>query len=260
VRAQNNRQQDPLTPTPLRQGERGFRCGRLLLLAMVITFPGTVSAAEPGAITGKVDRPGDVTSVKAVDREGEKDKVYPGKIDPKTGAFTIPGLPLGKSYDVVIDAGAIRLEGINLKVPRSDYEEEQPLGKEDIEALTKAARLLNQFEDQVEIMTITGNIQHAAVLLNKLRNRPFYESKPGEVIWRLELWRFEKPEETWAKVQDELFLVLYRERLQKADFDKKCLTLDSALGGLKLTEKTPTLEVGKVAMPDNKPGIRLRKR
>ena len=33
-------------------------------------------------------------------------------------------------------------------------------------------------------MTITGNIQHAAVILNKLRTKPFYESKPGEVIWR----------------------------------------------------------------------------
>lgn len=232
----------------------------LLLLAVFVTFAAPLLAADPGAITGKVDRPGDVTSVKAVDREGEKDRVYPGKIDPKTGMYTIPGLPLGKTYDVVLDAGAVRLEGVNLKVPRSDYEEEQPLSKEDIEALTKAVRLLNQFEDRVEIMTITGNIQHAAVLLNKVRTKPFYESKPGEVIWRLELWRFEKPEETWAKVQDELFLVLYRERLPKADFDKKSLTLDPALGGLKLTEKTPTLDLGTVALPDNKPGIRLRKR
>jgi len=78
------------------------------------------------------------------------------------------------------------------------------------------------------------------------------------VIWRLELWRFEKPEETWVKVQDELFLVFYRERLQKADFDKKALTLDPALGGLKVTDKETTVDVGKVTLPDKKPGIRLR--
>ena len=108
-------------------------------------------------------------------------------------------------------------------------------------------------------MTITGNVQHAAVLLNKLRTKPFYESKPGEVIWRLELWRFEKPEETWVKVQDDLFLVLYRERLHKADFDKKALALDPALGGLKVTEKEATIDLGKVTLPDKKPGIRLRK-
>ncbi len=215
-------------------------------------------AAERGTITGKVDRPNDVTSVRAIDRSEEKDKVFKGKVDAATGTFTILGLPLGKTYDVVIDAGPVRLEGVNLKVPRSDFEEEQPLAKEDIEALTKAAKLLNKFEDKIEIMTITGNIQHAAVLLNKLRTQPFYESKPGEVIWRLELWRFEKPEETWVKVQDDLFLVMHRERLQRADFDKKALTVDAALGGLKLTEKETTVDVGKVTLPDKKPGIRLR--
>ena len=229
----------------------------LLLLGFLIAV-GPTWAAETGTITGKVDRPSEVTSVRAIDRSEEKDKVFKGKIDPATGTFTIAGLPLGKTYDVVIDVGPVRLEGVNLKVPRSDFEEEQPLAKEDIEALTKAAKLLNKFEDKIEIMTITGNIQHAAVLLNKLRTQPFYESKPGEVIWRLELWRFEKPEETWVKVQDDLFLVMYRERLQKADFDKKALTLDAALGGLKPTEKETSVDVGKVTLPDKKPGIRLR--
>jgi len=229
---------------------------RSLLLAVIVTFVGRVSAAEMGTIKGKVDRPAEVSTVNAIDRE--TDKKYPGKVDASTGQFTIPGLPLDKTFDVIFDAGAVRLEGLNLKVPRSDFEEEQPLAKEDVEALTKAVQLLNKFEDQIEIMTITGNVQHAAVVLNKLRTKPFYESKPGEVIWRLELWQFEKPEETWVKVQDELFLVLYRERLQKADFDKKVLTLDPALGGLKLTEKETTVDVGKVTLPDKKPGIRLR--
>jgi hypothetical protein len=229
-----------------------------LILAVVLAFAGHGLAAETGTIKGKVDRPKEVTAVRAVDREEEKDKIYPGKIDAATGTFTIAGLPLGKTYDVVFDAGTVRLEGVNLKVPRSDFEEEQPLAKEDVEALTKAVNLLNKFEDKIEIMTITGNVQHAAVVLNKLRTTPFYESKPGEVIWRLELWRFEKPEETWVKVQDDLFLVLYRERLQKAEFDKKALTLDPALGGLKVTEKETTVDVGKVTLPDKKQGIRLR--
>src|SRR5437764_570882 len=82
--------------------------------------------------------------------------------------------------------------------------------------------------------------------------------KPGEVIWRLEVWRFEKPDEAWIKVQDELFLVLYRQRLQKADFDKKTLTLDPALGGIKLTEKQTSIDLGKVALPGKEAGIKLR--
>ena len=95
----------------------------------------------------------------------------------------------------------LTLEGVNLKVPHSDFEEEQPLTKEDVKALTEAAKSLNQFENDVEVMTIIGNIQHAAVLLNKMRTTPFVNQTPGEMIWRLEVWHFEKPEETWSRTR-----------------------------------------------------------
>jgi len=167
-------------------------------------------------------------------------------------------LPLGAAYDLIVDAGAVRLEGVNLKVPRSDYEEEQPLSRDDIKTIKAKALELNQFEDKVEVMTVSGNIQHAAVILNKLRTKTFVNSNEGEVIWRLEVWHFEKPDEAWFKVQDELFQVLYRERLQKKDFDKKALTLDPSLGGIKLTPKKAKADVGKVALPSKEAGIRLR--
>jgi hypothetical protein len=225
-----------------------------LLVACFLTR--TALAADTGTITGVIDKPDQVKAVVAVDRSN--DQKFPGTIDAKTGHFTVDKLPPGATYDCIIDFGTARLEGVNLKVPRSDYEEEQPLKKEDIDHLKETARELNVFEDQVEVMTVTGNIQHAAVLLNKLRTKPFYESKPGEVIWRLELWHFERPEETWVKVQDDLFLVLYRERLQKADFEKKSLTLDPLLGGVKLTAKQATADLGTVKLPAADKGIRLR--
>lgn len=219
--------------------------------------PERVAAADPtGTITGTVDKPDLVKSVLAVNRAN--DKRFPGKIDAKTGQFTIDGLPLNTAYDCMIDVAKSRLEGINLKVPRSDFEEEQPLSKTDVETIKTTARSLNKFEDQIEVMTVRGNIQHAAVLLNKLRTKPFYESKPGEVIWRLELWHFAKPDETWITSQDELFLVLYRERLQKTAFDQKSLTLDPALGGLKPTKDQIKVELGKILLPGTEPGIRLR--
>ena len=214
-------------------------------------------AADPtGTINGTIDKPDTVKTVLAINRTN--DKKYPGKLDAKTGQFTIDGLPLNTAYDCVIDFGKARWEGINLKVPRSDFEEEQPLPKGDIETIKTTARSLNKFEDQIEVMTVTGNIQHVAVLLNKLRTKPFYESKPGEVIWRLELWHFEKPDETWIKSQDELFLVLYRERLQKTVYDQKSLTLDPALGGLKPTTEQGKVDLGKMQLPGTEPGIRLR--
>ena len=224
--------------------------GRLLLLILVIPLMG---AADTGTIQGTLDKK--VTAVTAVDRQ--TDKKHPGTVD-AAGRFTISGLPLSATFDCVVDFDGARLEGVNLKVPRSDYEEEQPLSKEDITALKSTTAALNKFEDQVEVLAVQGNIQHAAVLVNKVRTRPFINSQPGEVVWRLELWHFEKPDETWVKVQDELFLVLYRERIRKSAFEKKSLTLDPALGGLKVTKEKPVLDVGKIELPSNKPGIRLR--
>lgn len=226
-----------------------------ILALLLIETPAT-HGAETGTICGQVAQAGVVTKVTAVDRASGKK--YPGKIDGKSGAFTIADLPLGATYDCVLDAEAARLEGVNLKVPRSDYEEEQPLSKEDIEAIKKTAQSLNKFENEIEILAVAGNIQHAAVVLNKKRTTPFYESKPGEMIWRLELWHFEKPDETWIKVQDEFAIVFYRQRLQKSAFSKKSLTLDAALGGIKLNARQKDVKLGTIAPPAKEPGIRLR--
>ncbi len=249
---------NPMHPSRARSASKAvkpcLRCGLVMLLLLLIALP--IRAADTGTITATVDKPEQVTSVIAVNRAD--DKQYKGVLDAKTGKLTITGLPLDQTFDLLIDYGTARLEGVNLKVPRSDYEEEQPLSKDDVETIKKKAKEVNQFEDTIDVMTVSGNIQHAAVILNKLRTKPFYESKPGEVIWRLEVWRFEKPDEAWIKVQDDLFLVLYRQRLQKADFDKKSLTLDPTLGGIKLTEKQTASDLGKVALPGKDAGIKLR--
>jgi hypothetical protein len=229
-----------------------------LVLLFGLIFATPTRAAEKGTITGVVDKPGRVTAVRAIDRT--TDKRFSGNIDIVTGRFRIDGLPRGGTYDCILDLKGGRLEGVNLKVPRSEYEEEQPLTKEDIATLKKTARSLNKFEDKVEVLTVTGNVQHAAVLLNKVRLKPFVNSRPGEIIWRLELWHFERPDDTWIKVQDELFLVLYRERIARAAYEKKSLTLDQALGGLKPTATNRVVDVGKVKLPATKPGVRLRSR
>jgi hypothetical protein len=235
------------------------RMNKLLTLSVwILGAVSLPSAEETGTITGKIDKPAAVTAVTLVNRAD--DKKFPAKLDAATGKFAVTGLPVGATYDCIIDFGKARLEGVNFKVPKHDFDtdEELPLAKEDADKITKTIGLLNEFEDKVEVMSVTGNVQHAVVLVNKLRTRAFIGSKDGEVIWRLEVWRFEKPDETWIKVQDELFLVLYRERIQKADFDKKALTLDPTLGGLKLTEKQKAIDLGTIALAGTEAGIRLR--
>ena len=226
----------------------------LPLAAVALLVPTAALAQETGTITGTFDRPALVRAVQAVERASGKK--YAGKLD--GNRFTIAGLPLGKPYDCLIDFGDARLEGVSLKVPRSDFEEEQPLTREDRDHLARLARTLNQFEDTVEVLTVHGNAQHAAVLMSKLRTTPFVGSKPGEMVWRLELWKFDRPDDTWLKSRDELWVLYYRERLPKSAYDQKSLTLDPVLGGIEPTAQTPAVDVGQVALPPATPGIRLR--
>ena len=226
----------------------------LVVAASVVEAP---AADKVGSISGTIDASaGTPTSVFAVNRADGKR--IPGKLDAATNSWQITGLPLDASYDLIIDFAGSRLEGINLKVPPSDYVEEQPLSEEDIETIRDKAKRMNKFEDVVEIRTVQGNIQHAAVLLNKLRTRPFFASKPGEVIWRAELWHFERPEETWVKVQEELAIVLYRERIQSSAYAAKSHTFDQALGGIVLTSDQPVIDLGQIKPPIAKPGIHFR--
>lgn len=224
---------------------------------MMGTVLSMLLAIGGGRIVGEVDRPDMVASVSAVDRAASKSVA--GTFDRATGRFAVVGLEVGSRYDLRVEAkSGARLEGVDLAVPRSDFEEEQPLSAEDEKAVAAAAKLLQTFEDGVEVLAISGNIQNAAVVLNKTRTKPFYSSKPGEIVWRAEVWRFEKPDETWIKTQDHLFTILYRERLPAKEYDAKSITFDPTIGGLGPTKGRPEVDAGKIVLPEEKPGVRFR--
>ena len=221
-----------------------------------------------GTISGKLDKPDQVLKIFAIDRtqldrnleKAARIIVEEGKVSPD-GTFSIP-VQSGKRYDVIVDyRDGSRLEGVNLNVKRSDFiEEDPPLSKLQAEKIRKIIALLNKFENEIEVMSLTGNAQHAVALLNKRRTTPFINSIPGEIIWRLEVWRFEKPEDGdyWLKDPEELFVIYYRERLPRAKYDAKMIMLDAKLGGLSVSEKSPKVDLGPIAMPEAKTGIRLR--
>src|SRR5262245_39645972 len=133
-----------------------WRFGLVMLVALwqsLIGLDAPTTASETGSIRGAIDKPGLVTAVTAIDRtSGNTDKKYPARLDAQTGRFAIDGLPLGATYDVVIDVAGARLEGIDLKVRPSDFEEEQPLTTEDIAAIKAQAIALNKFEDHIEVL------------------------------------------------------------------------------------------------------------
>ena len=229
-------------------------------IAILVGLP-VLAFADTGSVVGTLNKPDPVKAVSVIHR-ADPPVTYPGKLDPKTGQFTVPGLPLDKSYDLLIDlTSGARLEGVNLRVKPTDFKDgDPPLIKADEDRLKEITKGLSKFEDVHEFLAVGGNAQHAAVVTNKLRTKPFYESKPEEVVWRLEVWFFAREEldDPWVKEQDTLFVIHYRERLQKADYEKKSITLDPKLGGLRPTPKDAKIDVGKVELPDGKPGVRLR--
>lgn len=83
---------------------------RLSLASFVLATALTPAlGGETGTIRGKAAKADAVTAVTAIDRA--TDKKYPGKIDAKTGEFTIADLPLGATYDCILDAGACAAGG-----------------------------------------------------------------------------------------------------------------------------------------------------
>ena len=264
------------------------RVGSILLLAMwTAVGVGAPVAAEPaataeadaaevavavtGRITGVVDKPDQVTAVYVIDRRNTSVgqlavRKYRAQLDRKSGRFTVGKLPLGIRYDCVIQFGTALLEGVDLSVKPAMFEDDfgtpvevkDPLTDEDRQTITELIGGQSKFMDRVDVLAMRGNPLYAAVLVNKVRTTPFYASAPGEALWRTELWHFERPEEIWLKSQDELFIVLHRERLPYRAYKEKSITFDSTLGGLLPTEDHPMVDLGSIQLPAAKPGVRFQ--
>jgi hypothetical protein len=226
-------------------------------ISLLLLLP-AAAAAQTGAVTGTIDQPAAVTRVLVAERLSFQS--WTGRCDAATGTFRVEKLPLETNLDLVVEFQGGLLEGVGLQVPRSEYEEEQPLTDEDRRVIREKVLGLNKFEDVVEVLTIAGNIQHAAVLLNKLRTTAFVNAAPGEVIWRAEIWHFERPEDHWLKTPDDLFVLLHRERIPRRVYDGKAVTFDPALGGLRLSAAKPHVDLGRIELPAAAPGVRLRQR
>ena len=137
-------------------------CGLPLLLAVVLGWPGPAAAQVTPRITGLISPAKGLTGVAAIARKTRKKFV--GKIvDATPGRFAVAGLTADRVYDLQVDFGArCRLEGINLKVPRSDYVEEQPLSADDIKVINTKVRRNNTGETITFCLprNIMGRLNH----------------------------------------------------------------------------------------------------
>ena len=178
---------------------------------------------------------------------------HAGRIDGQR--VTFDELPVPGRYDLRFETedGGI-VQGWDATVPESDYVGDPPLEdwarKRILEK--QADDQFTAFADRVRVLDMTGNVQHAAVLVAKLRWRPFVGGgyQPGEWVWRVERWRWSDPnEQTWVPYADRPFYALVRERLHEKDYRKKAVVYARHLGGLVLTGEAARRDLGTLKVP-----------
>lgn len=183
-------------------------------LHFLVLFLTSLTFADTGSISGEIHiANAKITRVVAVDRQwadiqkvtrtGKDQFVYDGSIKPENGAFLITGLLPGRSYDLIVwtetsDGSVTRWEGADMSYHRP-IELNKPLADEDKAWLNEFVTQMPQFYDKCRILWMAADHGHATLLVELTRNREFYDSKNGDIVYRVELWYFENLFGGWAK-------------------------------------------------------------
>jgi len=234
---------------------------------------GTMTPVLAGSIRAVADTKEPIKRVWAIERRARKVTTSKGKVH-DIGMYThthegkvvgkkilIEKLPVPGRYDLKLEtkSGGI-ICGWDANVPESDYVDDPPLEEKTKQKIFKklGAEDFSAFSDQMWVLDIQGNIQNAVVLVMKLRTRPFVGGgyKPGEWVWRIERWQWEDPDEhTWVPYQKHPFYALIRERLYENQLRDKRIIFAGHLGGIILTGRDQTVELGTVKVPCPSPGV-----
>ena len=180
--------------------------------------PPVVPAAKSGSVTGTLQPAGAVRSVCAVHRATGK-RFEADRYDAQTGRFTIPDVPGGADYDLVVATTDGRtVEGIDLSFVDADLlwlarlrrkqmglpaPEHVPFKPRDAETILTFVREYEDFMDTRRVLYLRGWGNRATALVELLRLRPFHQSGPAgrnEIVWRIELWYFRKAGGGWEKL------------------------------------------------------------
>ena len=202
-----------------------------------------VGPPRPGAIRGTLTPAALVTELGAVSRVTGK-TYRPAEFDRSTGRFTFGDLPGDARYDLTVAlTDGRRIEGIDLdfvdhRLLRLAEQRRIELGlpgqtqrdftAADAEAIVKFVAELKDFMETRRVLYVSGQGARATAMVELIRVDEFHASKPGEVIWRVELWYFQFTYGGWQRL-DNQERVLRRERLPLDQWRKIDVTYYPAL-------------------------------
>ena len=218
----------------------------LLASAPLAEDPPLVPPPTPGPITGTLAPPALVKALAAVSRATGK-TYQPAQFDRATGRFAFRDLPGDSRYDLVLAlTDGRQIEGIDLdfvdqRLLRLAEQRRADLGlppspprdftPADADAICRFVADLTDFMDIRRVLYVAGQGTRATVLVELIRARGFHASKPGEVIWRVELWYFQFAAGAWQRLPNQE-RVLRREQLPADQWRKIDVTYDPALSVL----------------------------
>jgi hypothetical protein len=236
---------------------------RLVALVAAMAMSCLGARAYAGSIKAQVQADEPIRKVWAIQRDatagGTYNKPFEGKVE--GDRVVIEGLPVGR-FDLKFEteSGGV-VEGWDASVPRSTYEEEQPLGDESKEQLLKKMTSDNAsgFADDSVILDMQGNIENVAILLHQLRTR-MYVTGAGPVddtwIWRVDRWQWElSGDTTWVPWQERPSYALLREKLPPKTWSSKRVVFARHLGGIALKAESPDADRGIIRVPRPAEGV-----
>jgi hypothetical protein len=192
------------------------------------------SAPTSGSVTVQIAPAAKVKEIYALCRAtGQRYK--PQRADQATGQAVFDNLPGDAHYDIgVVTSDGWQVEGIDLswhedRLLRLAAKRRVELGlpseaahefsRADADELLKYVRDLQAFEDVRRVLYLRGDGQRAAMLVEPMRAREFYNHQGDEIIWRTELWYFRYRYGGWERVPN-VERVLERRRISAAQWQQ----------------------------------------
>jgi len=188
-----------------------------------------LAAAVTGTITGQITPGEKVRAVRAHDRELRM--TYKGTYDRKTGKFSIPGLRTEAYYDLELILPAGRIIGVGLLPKDAAARKIAPAGKKkaptepftpaDEKEIRRKAETAPQFTNRNRVLALKGGdgprrgFLWCTHVMEMIRDTDFHARKGDEIIYRLELWYWEKPYGGWSKLRN-ADVVIYRTRQSRS--------------------------------------------
>jgi hypothetical protein len=209
----------------------------------LVEDPPLLRAPKDGNISGVIRPAAQVAKLQAVSRV-TKQTYAPTELDKASGKFLFTLLPGDATYDLcVTTADGRTIEGIDLEmadarlarlaeVRRKDLllppPPAHPFTAEDANAILQYVAKTEDFMDIRRMLYLRGHGTRAAALVELLRTKEYYAAKPGELIWRVELWYFQFNHGDWERIPD-TERVLRRERTPHDKWAQIDLQYDPAL-------------------------------